>query len=185
MSGEGTWHHSIFRRQGRLHYLFVSSLWTTSASFFVIPLTAVISSTLAADIRFTEPNALSSAWRRAGPMPGMSSSLDLIWRFPRRRRCLVIAKRWASSLSCCSSLRADELFGREIGSLFPGTNISSSRFARPITGKLWRPRLSNFSLALESCPLPPSISIRSGYTGWFLLGTSSESSPFRRLISSF
>src|SRR5699024_5864260 len=60
---------------------------TASANFGPIPGTAAISSTVAEDSRFTEPNSLISAALRAGPSPGSSSRLLPV-------RALALFCRW-------------------------------------------------------------------------------------------
>src|SRR6202012_4394288 len=64
-----------------------SAATTVSASFGPMPGTAAaISSGVAADTAFTEPNALSSAARRAGPRPDTESSADVVTALPRLAR---------------------------------------------------------------------------------------------------
>ena len=67
-----------------------------------MPCTLAISSALAARSRFTEPKARSSAFCRAGPRPGTSSSTLVVIALLRRWRWWVIANRCASSRTRCS-----------------------------------------------------------------------------------
>ena len=62
-----------------------------------MPGTAASSSTEAARMRLTEPNALSRALRRFSPSPGMPSSWLVVIALERRWRWKVIANRCASS----------------------------------------------------------------------------------------
>ena len=86
-----------------------------AASDGPIPGTAAICSTGASRTRFAEPNTRSSARRRFGPTPGRSSNAERVWRFERRSRWYVIAKRWASSRSRWTRYSADDVGGRTTG----------------------------------------------------------------------
>ncbi len=59
---------------------------SSSALFLVIPGTADSCSTVAARMPSSEPNAFISAWRRLGPMPGISSRVEVSADFVRRLR---------------------------------------------------------------------------------------------------
>ncbi len=58
-----------------------------------IPGTVVISSTLAARSRDTEPKCVTSALRRCSPNPRTESSAEAVMRLDRLLRWNVIAKR--------------------------------------------------------------------------------------------
>src|SRR5262245_57387717 len=63
-----------------------SNPFRSSALFLVIPGTATRSSSVAARMPSSEPKALSSARLRLGPMPGISSRVDLTADLARRPR---------------------------------------------------------------------------------------------------
>ena len=62
----------------------------------------------------------SSRFLRVGPSPGTSSRTDLVIFLPRSWRWYVIAKRCASSRTCCSRYSASESRGMRTGSLAAG-----------------------------------------------------------------
>src|SRR5271166_615257 len=70
------------------------------------PGTAASSSLEAATTASGEPKCASRARLRAGPMPGSSSSSEVVIARSRRVRWWVIAKRWASSRTRWSSCSA-------------------------------------------------------------------------------
>ena len=126
------------------------------------PGSAAIASSVASRTPCKLPKAASNCRRFDSPTPGMRSSSDVIVRTARRLRWKVIAKRCASSRACCSTRSAGDRRGSRSGSLRPSTKISSSRFARLIIGIAPRPSASSAACAALSCPLPPSITTRSG-----------------------
>jgi len=74
----------------------------------------------------------------------------------------LFANRCASFLSRIRRKIAWESFGKGNGCGEPGMKISSSFFASPITGISKFISLSTLT-AVETCPLPPSITRRSGF----------------------
>lgn len=58
-----------------------------------MPLIFAISSGSASRIPWMEPNFAISSFLRAGPIPGMASSLEVNPILPRLLRCAVMAKR--------------------------------------------------------------------------------------------
>ena len=89
----------------------------------------------------------------SGPSAASACRAAARWR--------VIANRWASSRTRWTSWSAGSLRDSRIGSGRPGTQISSSRLARPTTGSSSPSRSSAVSAAW-SCPRPPSTRTRSG-----------------------
>src|SRR5688500_1103696 len=132
------------------------------AAFGEKPGSAAICSTLASRTPCTLPNARSSALRFDGPTPGIRRSSDVTVRIVRRLRLYVTANRCASSRACCRSRSAGERRARRSGSLFPMRKTSSSRLARLIVGRACSSSASSAARAAASCPLPPSITTRSG-----------------------
>src|SRR5690606_12376986 len=76
--------------------------WIRFASCSEIPGTRAISSTVAARSARTLPNRSSSAFRRAGPIPGTSSNSLARVRLRRSARLYPCAKRCASSRARCN-----------------------------------------------------------------------------------
>ena len=75
-----------------------------------------------------------------------------------------MAKRWASSRIFWSIMSSHDHFSRRIGSGVCGRNTSSIRFARDMSGGIkWGECLVIASSTWESCPLPPSMMMRSGH----------------------
>src|SRR5581483_568342 len=87
---------------------FCSRRWISSAMWRVMPGTARISSTVAFFTPSTEPNHLSSVALRPRPTPGISSSADFVNAASRRWRWKPIAKRCASSRTCCRTYSASD-----------------------------------------------------------------------------
>lgn len=73
----------------------------------------------------------------------------------------MTVKRWASSRMRWTSCSASESYGRRTGSGVFGIKSSSSRFAMEMTGACTLSSSRTF-LEDDSCPLPPSITMRSG-----------------------
>ena len=105
---------------------------SSRATFAGRPGTACSSSREAASTASGEPKCASSARLRAGPMPGRSSSSELVIARSRRVRWWVIAKRWASSRTRCSSCSSGVSWASTSGAGAPGRKISSIRLASEI-----------------------------------------------------
>src|SRR6185436_3268415 len=97
-----------------------SRSWIDRASSGPIPGVAAMSSSDASRSRASEPNRLRTAFFRAGPTPGTSSSGETSARFARFWRWYVIANRWASSRMCCSTNSASDARAIINGSDRPG-----------------------------------------------------------------
>ena len=117
---------------------------------------------VASTTRLRRAEVLISARRRAGPTPSSWSNIDSRAAASRRWRWNVIAKRCASSRMRCRSCSPGEVGGRRIGSVRPGTNTSSIRFASAITATRGRSSSCMAASAADSWPLPPSITTRFG-----------------------
>ncbi len=68
--------------------------------------------------------------------------------------------RCVSSRACCKIFKDDLFLGITTGLFFFGTKTSSFSLAKEIHGS-FKPRDSRDFMAAFSCPLPPSITIRS------------------------
>src|SRR5262249_46623153 len=139
-----------------------SCLWISLASLPGTPGTASSSSRLAESSRSGEPKWRNRARFRAGPTPRTPSRTEAVIAWSGRLRWKVIANRCASSRTRWSSRSASDPRSSRIGLFLPGTKTSSIRLARLITVT---PRSSSGSRTLTpapSCPLPPSITTRSG-----------------------
>src|SRR5260221_62107 len=132
------------------------------ALFSEKPGTAGSVSGVASRMACTLPKVCSSARRRLSPTPGMRRSSDVMVRTVRLFRWNVIAKRCASSRACWSIRSAGERRGSRSDSLLPSRKISSSRLARLASGMAPSPSASSASAAALNCPLPRSMSTRSG-----------------------
>src|SRR6059058_542647 len=121
-----------------------------------------ISSTGASRIACTEPKCRSSARLRAGPIPSTESSGEVSALRARTLRWWVMAKRCASSRTRWTRNMPGELCSCTIGSARPGAKISSRSLASANVGMSAKPASSSTSNAAPSCPLPPSMRIRSG-----------------------
>jgi hypothetical protein len=92
-----------------------------------------------------------------------STSASWDWMsFLRFCRWNVIAKRCASSRIRWIMNSASLLRGRMTGNSWPGSQISSSRFAIPATGTSWMPSSSRVRAAASTCGCPPSTRISPG-----------------------
>ena len=105
----------------------------------------------------------AAACAGAGRCRQSSSSADRRSRFARARRWNVTANRCASSRMRCTSRSAGDCrAAAPCPSARSRVNISSSCFARPTATSRSRPSSRSAAYAAVSCPLPPSITIRSG-----------------------
>src|SRR3954469_17996350 len=133
---------------------------TESAAF--APTTFINSSRVARRTPARLPNAVSSNFRRRGPIPLITSSSDRRSRLVRDRRWKVTAKRCASSRIRWMRRSAGLSVVSAIGSSRSRVNSSSSFFAMPTATRFPRPSSWRAAYADDNCPLPPSMRIRSG-----------------------
>ena len=98
----------------------------------------------------------------SGPRPGTSSSTDVVIFLSRSWRWYVIAKRCASSRTCCSRYSASESRGMRTGSARPGQVHLLEPLGEAGDADVLEPSSSSTRTATSSWPLPPSISSRFG-----------------------
>ena len=142
------------------------------ASSWLMPGTLASSSTPAFFTSCKPPRYLSSACRRFGPTPGISSRVLVVRAFARLARWPVMAKRWDSSRMCWMRCKAGMSAGRCSSSwLSPRIRVSNpalrvTPLAMPTSSGYLPPRNSSWRTRISSArrnwPRPPSMNSTSG-----------------------